>query len=404
MKNKNYSFTTSLLRCLVITCLLAITGMWTANVYGQASSYTFAQSTTTYTTITGTTSTATGDDGTQNTLPIGFAFDFAGVAYTTFGVTTNGFIKFENGTTITTGTPNYTNAIGAASNAPLAAAFWDDNNLTGGSIIYATTGSTGSRVLTVQWTTDHIGGGGASGNPTMSFQVKLFEATGVIQFIYGANSGAFSSTTGSIGLTSASGNFISITPGAPGTASTAIANDNISDNTNLANGTTYTFTPPAIPFNDQCAGAEIIPSTLAAPYLTSVKSNASATITGDPALPTCQTNVARSIWYKFTPTLSGSYNFSACPVDAPGAAAFDQVMAIYTSSTNACGGTYTQVGCADDICSTQAKITGISLTSGTTYFIIMYGWSSNSGNIQLLVTPPPPCAARSRPGEPPAHA
>jgi hypothetical protein len=51
------------------------------DLFAQASSYTFAQSTGTYAAVVGTNSTAVGDDGTQVAIPIGFSFGFGGVNY-----------------------------------------------------------------------------------------------------------------------------------------------------------------------------------------------------------------------------------------------------------------------------------------------------------------------------------
>jgi len=63
-----------------------------------------------------------------------------------------------------------------------------------------------------------------------------------------------------------------------------------------------------------------------------------------PSLPDLRNGqVSRSIWYRFTPTTTGSYGISACASDGTASTADDTVMAIYTSSTSACGGVFTQV-------------------------------------------------------------
>ena len=157
--------------------------------------------------------------------------------------------------------------------------------------------------------------------------------------------------------------------------------------------------PSVAPSNDQCAGAEVVPSAGPFPYLTAVTADITdATTTGDPALPSCQSNVSRSIWYRFTPTLTASYTISSC-ADAPTASTLDDtVIAIYTSSTSACGGTYTQLagtaGCDDDSCSSEALQSVISntvLTAGTTYFILVHKYdvpAPTAGNtaVQLRIT------------------
>jgi hypothetical protein len=221
--------------------------------FGQSSNYGFAQSTGTYTPITGTTSTATGDDGTQNQLPIGFTFNFAGSPYTTFSVTTNGFIKLGT-SNIVTGTNNYDNddyfgsPVNTNGNVPMLAIFWDDNNLTGGNIQYTTTGTTGSQILTIQWTSCHMGGSGSSSSPTSNFQIKLFEGTNVVQYVYGITSAALTSSTASIGISSAATNYLSVTPGTTATASNSTLNSAVA--ASVTANTIYTFTPPPA-----CTGA-----------------------------------------------------------------------------------------------------------------------------------------------------
>jgi hypothetical protein len=211
--------------------------------------YTFAGSTGVYSTITGTTlgAAAIGDDVGIGNLPIGFTFNYNSTAFTVFGARSNGLI--ELGQTAATLSGFSSNAL--ASNANCIAPLWDDNNTTGGSIIYATTGSVGSRILTVQYTGMHVGGTGSSSNPTINLQILLYEATGVIQYIYGSTSAALSSTTASIGISGASGNYISVTPTSASspfaTTSTSSENTGISAATFFPTGTIYTFTPGYYP-------------------------------------------------------------------------------------------------------------------------------------------------------------
>ncbi|MFY9607362.1 MAG: C25 family cysteine peptidase [Blastocatellia bacterium] len=139
-------------------------------------------------------------------------------------------------------------------------------------------------------------------------------------------------------------------------------------------------TPLAAPLNDQCAGAEVIPAAGPFPFTTDTTADITdATTVGDPPLASCQTNVSRSIWYRFTPNATGQYAISSC-ANAPTATTVDDtVMAIYTSGS--CGGPFTEVpsgiftdGCDDDTCAVeafQAEIT-TQLTAGTNYFIVVW--------------------------------
>ncbi|EAZ95892.1 CHU large protein; uncharacterized [Flavobacteria bacterium BAL38] len=220
--------------------LFALFTCWQINA--QVSSYAFAESTEAYAQITGTTSTATGDDGSQNTVAIGFTFNFGGVNYTTFSINTNGWIRLGN--TITTG--SFTNSLAnAAAYRPLIAAFWDDNNMTGGEIRYSVTGTAPNQVLTVNWHNSKIGGGGSTAGAAVSTLLRLYETTNVIEIVYSNPFTTTNTVTASVGLNDAA-SFLSVTPAATSTVSSAAANNTINAATmaNLA-GKKLTFTPPS---------------------------------------------------------------------------------------------------------------------------------------------------------------
>ncbi len=209
--------------------------------------YAFAGSTSTYNIITGTSVTfGSIDDGYVGDLPIGFTFNYENVGSTLFGVSPNGWIRLDQTGSASTG--GFTNGLANVSNTKYLAPLWDDNNMTGGTVIYTTSGSPGSRILTVQWTNMHVGGSGSSSNPTISMQVNLHEANGVIEFIYDSTSGALSSTTASIGISGgANTKYLSVTPLTPSnlsTVSSLVENTSISSASNFPSGTKYTFTPP----------------------------------------------------------------------------------------------------------------------------------------------------------------
>jgi hypothetical protein len=203
-----------------------------------ASNYTFSYSSGTYTAISGTISTATGDDGTQlYTLPFTFVYD--GVNYTQITISTNGAIGMG------TLNPSYSNNLASTTVRPVLAPLWDDlyDDATS-NIQYTTLGSSPNRTFVIQWT-------GIlwyySGGTRQNFQIRLYETTNVIQFIYGAMLPPAGSPSASIGISDAVGgssHFISVTPGSPPTYSTTAANNSINSVTYLTSGTTYTFTPP----------------------------------------------------------------------------------------------------------------------------------------------------------------
>jgi len=205
------------------------------------SAYSFAGSSGLYSSISGTAVTlGSQDDGFTGNLPIGFTFN----TQTVFAVSPNGWIQLGQATSSSAGF--FTNAL--ASNANFIAPLWDDNNMTGGTIEYLTTGSVGSQVLTVQWTNMHVGSAGSATNPTISVQILLYEATGQIQIIYGSTSAALVGTTASIGISGNMGDFLSVTPLSPANTSTVSSgseNTDISSAANFPSGTIYTFTPPS---------------------------------------------------------------------------------------------------------------------------------------------------------------
>ena len=82
-------------------------------------------------------------------------------------------------------------------------------------------------------------------------------------------------------------------------------------NVQLRVSASFGSAPPA---NDTCAGAEDIPPAGPFPYLTAVTGDVTdATTAGDPPAPSCAdggTSTSRSIWYSFTPAVSGVYILS----------------------------------------------------------------------------------------------
>ncbi len=207
----------------------------------QVGGYSFTEGVGAYAALGGTNITATGDDGTENGLPIGFTFNFGGTDYTTFSATTNGWIRL--GGAIPGGA--WTNSAFNFSDAtfrPLIAAIWDDNNRNTGAISYSVSGASPNQVLTVDYSGVNIGGGGSTSAANLAnYQIKLYETTNVVEFHYGtmATAGALTAT---IGLSDASG-FQSVTPGAPGTSSNATGNHAVAAVTNVSNKM-YRFTPP----------------------------------------------------------------------------------------------------------------------------------------------------------------
>ena len=90
------------------------------------------------------------DDQVEGALPIGFSFHFYGTDYTEFYLSSNGFIAFDspNGDADSSSRPLPTND--NLNLLAIAALFWTDlNPQAGGSVLFETRGSPGSRELIV---------------------------------------------------------------------------------------------------------------------------------------------------------------------------------------------------------------------------------------------------------------
>ncbi len=208
--------------------------------------YTFASTSGTFTAVSGGTTTPGGtgtvDEGYWNNIPIGFNFWYMGIRYTSISASTNGWLTL--GANITDAT--YTNSLASGgSPRPVLAPLWDDLSIQSGlNAVYSVSGSSGSQVLTLQFLNNKWNYS-APGN-TISFQVKLYEGTGKIEYVYRQEAGAVNAATASIGITATatgSGNFLSLNgSGSTPTASSTTETNNIS--AKPSTGTVFSFTPP----------------------------------------------------------------------------------------------------------------------------------------------------------------
>jgi hypothetical protein len=204
---------------------------------GGANAYTFTRASGSYTSLSTSTLLigAAVDDAVSTTVPIGFTFTYAGTAQTQFRVSSNGFLVF--GTTLFDSQAANELFIAQPTLAPL----WDDL-ATGnaGSIRYALEGNAGSRVMTIEFRSMRWNYTATTDNA--NFQIKLYEGTNRIEFVYGTF-GTPTSPSASIGIADAAGRFLSVTPAAAPSTSTTVANNSINAASALASGTIYRFQP-----------------------------------------------------------------------------------------------------------------------------------------------------------------
>jgi hypothetical protein len=204
--------------------LFVLLGSITA--FGQTGTYLFSRTVGTYSSIAGgpgtvATTTISGEDDVQTGIPIGFTFSYCGTDYTQLSASTNGWLSLVN--SAVTDWHSFQNhdplaLAGIGGGVGLIMPYWDDLKGTGSTAYYQTSGSAPTRVFTFQWGSpsslwhSYLGFGDAT------FQVKLYETSGVIEFIYGTSS--YSAKTATIGLCNSTSDFrtlpteASVTPSA----------------------------------------------------------------------------------------------------------------------------------------------------------------------------------------------
>ena len=199
----------------------------------------------------------TQDDNRSDFTDIGFDFWYNGTRYTQFSVSTNGFLDFSSSTAdggASAGAFSYDNTVYSSTAAgtrtyPSLALFYDDLTAQGGvsalgnSIKYFVSGVAPNRVLTVEWINMAVY---LNTTPSLNFQAKLYESTGIIEFVYGTmtqGTHVFSYTSG-LNSQTASNTIanLKVLQVANSTNFTNTPQNNLS--TLPANNSKYIFTPP----------------------------------------------------------------------------------------------------------------------------------------------------------------
>jgi len=149
-----------------------------------------------------------GDDAYSDNIPIGFNFTYACQTYTYFGVSTNGWLGLGTAAGTTINNDYNGNNLNGTHSWPIIAPLWDDLAIGAGNVNYKVTGAAGSRVLTVEW--KKVNWNYSASNSTVTLQVKLYETSNNIEFIYQPEGGAIVTDGASIGFSSPSGDFYSL--------------------------------------------------------------------------------------------------------------------------------------------------------------------------------------------------
>lgn len=232
---------------LLFTVFLLMSTGW-----AQVSNYSFSQSTSTYTPISGVDIVAPGwNDGIgTTTLPFGFTFN--GSTYFSIAVNSNGYLTF--GASFSAGNAYFPiSSTGTYSGA--ISAFGSNLIANGFAIQGAVTGSAPNRTYVIQWNNAQRNSGGAVAGDVLNFQIRLQEGGGVaanqtIQVVYGnctaTNTTPFSHQVGLRGTSNTDFNNRTTNPYWNSTVAGSISSSSCTSYNTLmpSNGLTFTWTPP----------------------------------------------------------------------------------------------------------------------------------------------------------------
>lgn len=204
----------------------------------DVSNYTRSTFTVGMTTLTGATNTGMSGTNLYTDISLGFSFIYMGNTYTQARLTTNGYLSLNQ-----TGTGIPTNENLWVTNLPNAtlAPWWDGLKTDGSSLVrYKTEGTGTNHIFSAEWYNVLAYSSGASSR--ISFQLKIYEATRVIEFYYGTVGGGThnASEGASIGIEDATGGTNHFIEGTTGSMTTGVSNLKSNANWPTVN---YRFTP-----------------------------------------------------------------------------------------------------------------------------------------------------------------
>ncbi|MES2689776.1 MAG: T9SS type A sorting domain-containing protein [Bacteroidota bacterium] len=262
-------------------------------------------------------------------FPAGFNFTYNGVVQPAFYVCTNGWLSFD---TTTAYSVAWTNDLTAASPKYIIAPFWEDmvtltNSFANCSYIkYQLQGTAPNRVMVVEWAEMERY---QYGSPSLNFQVKFYEGSNNIEYVYGkmqaydgSNTGEFSYSVGMTGRVPANGQKLSLLLENTLNFSNSVTNNALplvplcnSSSLFTAGGVFNPTNASARPSNDS-SGTPVVLTVNATPcveacgtYYTSKAATPSAMGITPPT-----TTPDDDVWFKFTAPASGqvSINIFSC--------------------------------------------------------------------------------------------
>lgn len=304
------------------------------------------------------------DDNLSAKASIGFTFQLDGVDYTDFQASSNGWMMLlkSGDPAITDNAANSLpiNNIDNPNFTPIIAPLWDDLKQNGVNptffIISRTTGTAPNRVLTIQWPNMRWNKSASAG--VISFQVKLYETSNQVQFIYNNEPAAVVNGSASIGISGACpGDYYSLSTtgalnGLPAPFASKIKEtDTLSVEPGGSNPQTYNFipqTPVGGASNDLCSGAYPLSYNTVGNCQSTLATVVGSTGSGEPAAPGCwaDQNVTNSVW--FAVAKPGGKTTLKITTDllenSPCNTAFNTDISVYSGTC----GSLTEIGCAND--------------------------------------------------------
>lgn len=230
----------------IFTLCLLLAVLCPGIISAQVSLYTYTPSVGTYTPITGTVATVGNlDEGVTGLIPLGFSFWYDGANYTTLSASTNGAVKL-GGVMSTAYDPNFKN-LGFSSQRPMLAVLTDNLALTASDgMRYETSGTAPDRVFTLQWSGVKWGRDAASAG--IEFQVKLYETSHKIEYVYRQLSGELSYAYATVGISTLASGYDSYMTVTNSTLVNGVSftQQTGAHRTKPVNGQVYTFTPPVM--------------------------------------------------------------------------------------------------------------------------------------------------------------
>ncbi|MFA9212876.1 MAG: T9SS type A sorting domain-containing protein [Candidatus Methylacidiphilales bacterium] len=215
----------------IFTFILLILSFSRVIVAQNISNYIFTAQSGTYTPLTSLNSTlavlssGSSNEGLYNNIPIGFDFFYLNTRHNSLSASTNGWLALTPGTITNSFAAN--NLSSTSAPTYLIAPLWDDLDLSSGSFRYQTSGTAPNRIFTAEWS--NVEWNWNTNTPVISFQVKLFETSGNVQFEYKQEAGLVAGASASIGIRGSNGTNI-IYQSLNGTSTSPTSSTSLSSN------------------------------------------------------------------------------------------------------------------------------------------------------------------------------